>query len=53
MEVAGKTLVFSGDIGREKDLLLYPPKKPDKADVLLIESTYGGKIHPNEENHPT
>lgn len=49
MEVDGKTLVFSGDIGREKDLLLYPPKMPDKADVLLIESTYGGKIHPKEE----
>jgi metallo-beta-lactamase family protein len=49
VEAAGKTWVFSGDIGREKDLLLYPPKKPNKADVLLIESTYGGKIHPNEE----
>ena len=49
VEAAGKTLVFSGDVGREKDLLLYPPKKPDKADVLLIESTYGGKIHPDEE----
>lgn len=49
IEVDGKTFVFSGDVGREKDLLLYPPKKPNKADVLLIESTYGGKIHPNEE----
>lgn len=49
LEAAGKTLVFSGDIGREKDLLLYPPKKPEKADALFIESTYGGKIHPNEE----
>lgn len=52
VEAAGKTLVFSGDIGRVKDLLLYPPKKPDKADVLLIESTYGGKIHPEEETIP-
>ena len=43
-----KMLVFSGDIGRENDLLLYPPKKPEKADVLLIESTYGGKIHAEE-----
>jgi metallo-beta-lactamase family protein len=49
VEAAGKTLVFSGDVGRDKDLLLYSPKKPNKADVLLIESTYGGKIHPNEE----
>lgn len=50
VEAAGKTLVFSGDIGREKDLLLYPPKKPAQADVVLIESTYGGKIHPTEED---
>lgn len=49
MEVEGKTIVFSGDLGRQKDLLLYPPKKPRHADVLLIESTYGGRIHPPEE----
>lgn len=49
VEINGKTIVFSGDIGRQQDLLLYPPKKPEKADVLLIESTYGGKIHPGEE----
>jgi len=48
IETKGKTLVFSGDIGRVNDLLLYPPKKPEKADVLLIESTYGGKIHAAE-----
>lgn len=50
IEALGKHLVFSGDIGREKDMLLYPPKKPVKADLLLMESTYGGKIHAQEEN---
>ncbi|HNP94370.1 MAG TPA: MBL fold metallo-hydrolase, partial [Cyclobacteriaceae bacterium] len=49
IETQGKRIVFSGDIGRKDDLLLYPPKKPDKADVLLIESTYGGRIHPSEQ----
>lgn len=49
VEVDGKTFVFSGDLGREKDSLLYPPKKPKKADELIIESTYGGTIHPKEE----
>ncbi len=49
LEAGGKTVVFSGDLGREEDLLLYPPKKPDRADTLLIESTYGGEIHPSEE----
>ncbi|MFV0341224.1 MAG: MBL fold metallo-hydrolase RNA specificity domain-containing protein [Parachlamydiaceae bacterium] len=48
IESEGKTWVFSGDIGREEDLLLYPPKKPSKADLLLIESTYGGRVHPDE-----
>jgi metallo-beta-lactamase family protein len=49
VETNGKTIVFSGDIGRKNDLLLYPPKKPIKADILLIESTYGGRFHPEEE----
>lgn len=50
VEADGKTLVFSGDIGRKQDLLLYPPKKPTQADVLLMESTYGGQIHAEEES---
>ena len=48
LDVNGKRFVFSGDIGRTNDLLLYPPLKPEKADVLFIESTYGGRFHPNE-----
>ena len=44
----GKRFVFSGDIGRTNDLLLYPPLKPKKADFLFIESTYGGRFHPEE-----
>lgn len=48
LDVNGKRFVFSGDIGRTNDLLLYPPLKPEKADVLFIESTYGGRFHPDE-----
>ncbi|MAU16607.1 MBL fold metallo-hydrolase [Altibacter sp. HG106] len=48
LDINGKRFVFSGDIGRTNDLLLYPPLKPKKADVLLIESTYGGRFHPDE-----
>ncbi len=44
----GKRYVFSGDVGRPKDVLLYGPKKPDRADVLLLESTYGDRLHPEE-----
>lgn len=48
LDLYGKILVFSGDIGRAKDVLLYPPQKPDWADFLFIESTYGNKLHPTE-----
>ncbi len=49
LEINGKRLVFSGDIGRSDDLLLYPPKKPERADYLFIETTYGNRLHPKEE----
>jgi metallo-beta-lactamase family protein len=43
----GKTLVFSGDIGRSKPLLL-PAKDPvGKADFIVCESTYGDRRHPD------
>lgn len=45
LKLFGKTVVFSGDIGREDDPLLYPPQLPEKADVLFIESTYGNRLH--------
>ncbi|WP_034923775.1 MBL fold metallo-hydrolase RNA specificity domain-containing protein [Gillisia sp. CAL575] len=48
LDISGKIFVFSGDIGREHDLLLYPPKKPEYADYLFVESTYGNKLHPVE-----
>lgn len=41
-----KTIVFSGDIGRAHDPLLRDPEKPTHADFLVIESTYGNRIHP-------
>ncbi len=48
LEIFGKAFVFSGDIGREHDLLLSPPEKPAWADYLFIECTYGNKLHPTE-----
>lgn len=49
LEIYGKRFVFSGDIGRSDDLLLDPPKKPEKADYLFIETTYGNRLHPQEK----
>ncbi|MFD1614077.1 MBL fold metallo-hydrolase RNA specificity domain-containing protein [Gelatiniphilus marinus] len=48
MDISGKRFVFSGDIGRPNDYLLDDPKKPEWADFLFIESTYGNKLHPKE-----
>ncbi len=45
IQIGKKKLVFSGDIGRDTDRLLYAPQKPEEADILLIESTYGNRIH--------
>ncbi len=47
LKAANKILVFSGDIGRQEDPLLFAPKKPEQADILFIESTYGGRLHPS------
>lgn len=44
-----RVLVFSGDLGRYQDLLLDPPKQAEWADYLFVESTYGNKLHPDEE----
>lgn len=49
LDVHGKRMVFSGDIGRKQDFLMYPPKKPQEADILFIESTYGDRLHPKED----
>lgn len=48
LQLFGKTFVFSGDIGRQEDLLLFTPEKPQWADYLFLESTYGNKLHPSE-----
>jgi metallo-beta-lactamase family protein len=49
LKLEGKTLVFSGDIGRDDDVLMYPPIKPKAADYVFLESTYGNRIHPDED----
>jgi metallo-beta-lactamase family protein len=41
-----ESLVFSGDLGRDDDLLMPAPQTVSQADVLLIESTYGNRMHP-------
>ena len=38
-------LTFSGDVGRYRDIILKSPQDFPQADFIIIESTYGNKIH--------
>lgn len=49
LEVAGRRILFSGDLGRPNDLMMNPPDAPPQADTVLIESTYGDRNHPEED----
>ncbi len=40
-----KTLVFTGDLGREGAAVVRDPEPVPRADVLITESTYGGRQH--------
>ncbi len=45
---SGEVVVFSGDLGSGTDPLLKNPVSPPRADLLVLESTYGDKLHPSE-----
>lgn len=38
-------LVFSGDVGRDAIAILPPPETVNSADILIMESTYGNRLH--------
>jgi metallo-beta-lactamase family protein len=39
------SVVFTGDVGRPNDLIMYPPTPLKSCDYLIIESTYGNRLH--------
>ena len=39
------SILFSGDLGRMQDPLLCAPTAPEAADYLVVESTYGNRLH--------
>jgi metallo-beta-lactamase family protein len=45
LRIGGKTIVFSGDIGRYEEPILVDPQPVTMGDLLLIESTYGARLH--------
>jgi len=46
LDIHGRALHFSGDMGRPNDPLMKPPVPLVQADVLVCESTYGDRVHP-------
>ena len=39
------SVLFSGDLGQEGDLVMREPDEPPASDYVLIESTYGDRLH--------
>jgi metallo-beta-lactamase family protein len=46
-----RRLLFSGDLGRPDAPLLCDPAVPSGANILIIESTYGDRLHPSAEEN--
>jgi metallo-beta-lactamase family protein len=49
LDVAGTTLHFTGDLGRATDPLMRQPRRLGAVDVLVTESTYGNRTHPDAD----
>lgn len=49
LRVGGRVVHFTGDLGRVSDPLMRPPRPLEPASVLVTESTYGDRDHPDED----
>lgn len=49
IRVDGRTLLFGGDLGRFNRPVLPDPTMIDEADYLLVESTYGNRVHDDDD----
>ena len=47
VRMSGQSVVFSGDLGRYGDAIMFDPEPVEHADFLVVESTYGNRVHPN------
>ncbi len=45
VDAGGRRFVFSGDLGRQHDVIMQPPALVEAADYLVVESTYGNRLH--------
>lgn len=49
----GKSVVFSGDLGNDDVAILRPTERLPATDALVIESTYGNRVHESPETRVT
>jgi len=49
IDIGGQRVVFSGDLGRFDDPVMHDPEPVPEADVVVIESTYGDRRHPDDD----
>ncbi len=47
LQHGGRTVHFSGDLGRSDDPLMLAPRALEPADLVVVESTYGDRAHPD------
>ncbi len=45
LTVGGRRVIFSGDLGNSPAPIIPPTEVPEAADVLVIETTYGNRVH--------
>ncbi len=45
----GRGIIFSGDLGRYDDVFMPDPAPVNAADYVVVESTYGDRIHPKND----
>ena len=50
VRVGDRTILFGGDLGRYSRPVLPDPSPVTQADILLVESTYGDRLHPPDDD---
>ena len=50
IRVGDRTLLFGGDLGRYSRPVLPDPSPVPEADFLLVEATYGDRLHEADDN---
>lgn len=50
LTIDGTAVLFSGDLGRPDAGIMRPPAPIERADHIVVESTYGNRLHDKQDN---